>query len=102
VEEHDPAGQEWFEAAERGLDVQFGKPGDETGTRSVFGRLYRTHAELVERRLNEIARAVCDADPGPIGARRGFAAKTTQNGSAGRGAATVRALPRFDLPIPWL
>ncbi len=70
VEEHDPAGQEWFEAAERGLDVQFGKPDDETGTRSVFGRLYRTHAELVERRLTEIARAVCDADPRPIGARR--------------------------------
>jgi hypothetical protein len=70
VDAHDPQAREWFREAARGLDVQFGKPEDEGGTRSVWGRLYATHAELIERRLNGIARGVCDADPRTIGQRR--------------------------------
>ena len=70
VDAHDPRARQWFHEAARGMDVQFGKPDDESGTRSVWGRLFSTHAELIERRLATIARAVCDADPRTVGQRR--------------------------------
>ncbi|HTY28066.1 MAG TPA: DUF222 domain-containing protein, partial [Mycobacterium sp.] len=70
VDAHDPDAREWFRQAARGMDVQFGKPDDAGGTRSVWGRLFATHAELIERRLTAIARAVCDADPRTVGQRR--------------------------------
>ncbi len=70
VEEHDPQAKEWFAAAARGMDVEFGKPEDGSGTRSMWGRLYSTHAELIERRLTAIARAVCAEDPRTVGERR--------------------------------
>lgn len=73
VDAHDPQAREWFRQAARGMDVQFGKPDDDSGTRSMWGRLFATHAELIERRLAAIARGVCDADPRPIGQRRGEA-----------------------------
>ena len=67
---HDPDARRWFEAAEQGMDIQFGKPDDETGTCSVWGRMYLTHAELIQRRLTAMARAVCAADPRTVGQRR--------------------------------
>ena len=70
VEKHDPQAREWFEAAKRGVDVQFGKPDDATGTCSMWGRLLTVHAELAERRLSLIARSVCAADPRTVGQRR--------------------------------
>lgn len=70
VDAHDPQARQWFREAARGMDVQFGKPDDAGGTRSVWGRLFTTHAELIERRLTAIARAVCDADPRTVGQRR--------------------------------
>lgn len=70
VEQHDPQAKEWFQQAERGMDVQFGKPDDDAGTRSMWGRLYSTHAELIERKLTAIARAVCAEDPRTVGQRR--------------------------------
>ena len=70
VDAHDPQARLWFCEAARGMDVQFGKPDDDGGTRSVWGRLFVTHAELIDRRLTAIARAVCDADPRSIGQRR--------------------------------
>lgn len=70
VHAHDPQAREWFRQAARTMDVQFGKPADDTGTRSVWGRLFAVHAELIERRLTAIARAVCDADPRTVGQRR--------------------------------
>ena len=70
VEQHDPQAKEWFHQAERGMDVQFGKPDDDTGTRSMWGRLISTHAELIERKLTAMARAVCAEDPRTAGQRR--------------------------------
>ncbi len=70
VEAHDPQARMWFQQAARGMDVQFGKPDDDRGTRSVWGRLFATHAELIERRLAAMARAVCAADPRTVGQRR--------------------------------
>ncbi len=70
IEAHDPQARQWFQQSARGMDIQFGKPDDDSGTRSVWGRLFATHAELIERRLTAIARAVCDADPRTVGQRR--------------------------------
>ncbi len=42
----DPDAVRRFKTAERGLDVRFGKPDDETGTRSIYGRVKITDAEL--------------------------------------------------------
>lgn len=83
VEAHDPQAGRWFLEAARGMDVQFGKPDDDSGTRSVWGRLFATHAELIERRLTAIARAVCDADPRPIGQRRAEALGAVFAGAEG-------------------
>ena len=81
VEKHDPKAKEWFEAAARGVDVQFGKPDDATGTCSVWGRLLKVHAELAERRLTQIARSVCDADPRTVGQRRSAAVGAVFSGA---------------------
>lgn len=70
VDAHDPQARLWFREAAGGMDVQFGKPDDASGTRSLWGRLFSVHAELVERRLTAIARAVCAADPRTVGQRR--------------------------------
>ncbi|MCB0923363.1 MAG: DUF222 domain-containing protein [Mycobacterium sp.] len=70
VDAHDPAARQWFREASRGMDVQFGKPDDDRGTRSVWGRLLSTHAELIEQRLTAIARGVCAGDPRTVGQRR--------------------------------
>lgn len=83
VSKHDPQAREWFSAAERGMDVQFGKQDDETGTQSMWGRLYSTHAQLIERRLTAMARAVCAADPRSIGQRRAEAMGAVFAGAQG-------------------
>ena len=83
IDAHDPQARQWFQQSARGMDVQFGKPDDDSGTRSVWGRLFATHAELIERRLTAIARAVCDADPRTIGQRRAEAMGAVFAGSDG-------------------
>ena len=70
IANHDPAALVQFEIAARDRNVEFGKPDDETGTASIWGRLYRTDAEVLDRRLDALARSVCDADPRSIGQRR--------------------------------
>ena len=37
IERHDPDAVRRFQSAAKGLDVRFGKPDDETGTRSIGG-----------------------------------------------------------------
>ena len=70
VDKHDPQARQWFTEAARGLNIEFGKPDDTSGTRSMWGRLYSTHAELAERRLTAMARRVCADDPRTTGQRR--------------------------------
>ncbi|KAA0111957.1 HNH endonuclease signature motif containing protein [Mycolicibacterium sp. P1-5] len=96
VDAHDPDARHWFEEAARGMDVEFGKPDDANGTRSMWGRLYSTHAELIERRLTAIARAVCDGDPRTVGQRRAEAM-----GAVFAGADRIACLcGRADCPNP--
>ncbi len=70
INRHDPDAVRRFKTAERGLDVRFGKPDDETGTRSIYGRIKITDAELLERRADALARSVCADDPRTHGERR--------------------------------
>ncbi len=70
INRHDPDAVRRFKTAERGLDVRFGKPDDETGTRSIYGRVKISDAELMDRRADELARSVCPDDPRTHGERR--------------------------------
>jgi len=67
---HDPEAVVRFADASRRRDVQFGKPDDETGTASLWGRLHSPDAAVLDQRLAEMARGVCDADPRLMGQRR--------------------------------
>ena len=67
---HDPAAVRRFHSAARGRDITIGDPEDPTGTTSIWGRLHATDAELLKRRLDALARAVCPADPRTLGERR--------------------------------
>ncbi len=67
---HDPDAVRRFQTAAKGLDVRFGKPDDETGTRSIYGRVKITDAELIDRQAEALARSVCADDPRTHGERR--------------------------------
>ena len=67
---HDPAAVRRFHSAARGRDITIGDPEDPTGTTSIWGRLHATDAELLKRRLDQLAHSVCPADPRTLGERR--------------------------------
>ncbi|AQT78973.1 hypothetical protein B1R94_06370 [Mycolicibacterium litorale] len=52
----------------RGREVVFGDP--ENGCTELMGRLFSTDAEALDRRLDVLARSVCDADPRDVALRR--------------------------------
>lgn len=54
----------------RGRDVSVGSTHAETGTASLWGRLLATDAAVLERRLTEMARCVCEDDPRTMSQRR--------------------------------
>ena len=70
INKYDPDAVRRFQCAAKGLDVRFGKPDDETGTRSIYGRVKITDAELMDRRAEALARSVCPDDPRTHGERR--------------------------------
>jgi hypothetical protein len=70
---HDPAAVRRFHTAAKRCDVQFGDRDDTTGTTSMWGRLTVTDAELVQRRVDQLATTVCPHDPRSLGERRSAA-----------------------------
>ena len=70
VAKHDPDAVRRFKTLEKTLNVQYGKPDDETGTVSVYGRVKLTDAVLSERRVERLATSVCPNDPRTHGERR--------------------------------
>jgi hypothetical protein len=70
VGKHDPDAVRRFQLVEKSLDVQFGKPDDDSGTVSVFGRVKVTDAALQNQRMDRLANAVCPNDPRTHGERR--------------------------------
>jgi hypothetical protein len=80
VERHDAGALRRFRAAARNRDVQFGDRDDVAGTASLWGRLFATDAAVLHRRLDVMARAVCDDDPRTMGQRRADALGTLAAG----------------------
>ncbi len=63
VDKHDPQARQWFTEAARGLNIEFGKPDDTSGTRSMWGHLYSTHAELAGYAFERVRAAVFEFEP---------------------------------------
>ena len=70
VERHDPDAVRTFRMWQRLMTVGFGKRDDETGTRSVYGRLSAVDAEIAERAITALINRVCPNDPRTAGQRR--------------------------------
>ncbi|MGV0642668.1 DUF222 domain-containing protein [Mycolicibacterium sp. XJ2546] len=73
VETHDPDARRRFRDAARKCDVQVGKPDDDTGTASLYGRLSATDAKLLMQCLEQMVAGLCAGDPRSVGQRRAAA-----------------------------
>lgn len=69
VERHDPGALRRSRESRTTPDVEFGSPTDAPGFTSLWARLYKTDAAMIERCLREMAQAVCEADPRSLGER---------------------------------
>ena len=74
IEQYDPEAVLRTESSARTLDFTVGDTDDPAGVTSVWGRLSATDAEMIKRRIAEMAHGVCADDPRTIGARRAAAA----------------------------
>jgi Domain of unknown function (DUF222) len=70
IDRHDPDALRRMRASARSRDLYVGKRDDESDTTAVWGRLYATDAALLDRRLMEMVRGICDDDPRTISQRR--------------------------------
>ena len=70
VDEFDPAALRRSRQTAAKRDVEFGSPSDVAGTTSMWARLYSPDAALIEQRVEQMARSVCDNDPRTIAERR--------------------------------
>lgn len=81
VDRIDPGALHQTRSRARDRDVQFGSQYDAHGSTSVRGRLYATDAALLDRRLMQMARGVCEDDPRTTGQRRADALGALAAGS---------------------
>ncbi|MCV7170662.1 DUF222 domain-containing protein [Mycobacterium manitobense] len=84
IDTHDPGARRRTRTAARTRDLTIGDRNDVTGITSLWGRLFATDAALLDHRLTEMARQVCDQDPRTMGQRRADAL-----GALGAGAHTL-------------
>ena len=70
VDEFDPAALRRSRQTAAKHDVEFRSPSDVAGTTSMWARLYSPDAALIEQRVEQMARSVCDNDPRTIAERR--------------------------------
>jgi hypothetical protein len=70
VERHDPAAVRRSRASARGRDAVITSADSETGTASLWGSLLSTDAVILDRRLAQMAHAMCEDDPRTVGQRR--------------------------------
>ena len=75
VDEYDPAALRRCRESASSPTVQFGSPTDVAGTTSMWARLYAPDAALIEARVEEMARSVCEDDPRTLDERRAAALK---------------------------
>ncbi len=102
VDQVDPGALRRSRKATCDRDVQFGSPSDEAGFTSMWARLYAPDAVVLEQRVEEMARSVCEDDPRTLGERRsealpaiaaGFHELACQCGSTDCAAAARDASP---------
>ena len=82
VDRYDPGALRRARSSVRNRDVTVGDQNPDSGTTAVWGRLYATDAALLERRLAEMARGVCEDDPRTLGERRADALSALAAGAA--------------------
>ena len=70
VDRFDPGALRRIRSQARGRNIEVGSRDDTSGTDAIWGRLYSTDATMLDRRLTQMARAVCDDDPRTIQQRR--------------------------------
>ncbi len=70
VDQVDPAALRRSRATVSQRDVVFGSPSDEAGFTSMWARLYAPDAVVLEHRVEQMARSVCEDDPRTLGERR--------------------------------
>ncbi|WP_163645151.1 DUF222 domain-containing protein [Mycobacterium saskatchewanense] len=70
VSRHDPAAVRRYRAGARGRHVSITPADDASGTAGLWGSLYATDAAVLDRRLTQLARQVCDHDPRTVEQRR--------------------------------
>lgn len=80
VDRHDPGALRRTRVSAQNRDVSIGGQDPEAGTTSLWGRLLATDATILQRRLAEMAREVCDNDPRSMGERRADALGTLAAG----------------------
>ena len=70
VDRYDPAALRRSRATARGREVVVDSRKGRDGTTNFWGQLYSTDAEVLDRRLTQMAHEVCDDDPRTIAQRR--------------------------------
>lgn len=106
LEKYDPAAVRRTRQAARDRDVRFGKPDDETGTASIYGRVLVTDREAYLKRIAQLVAGVCVDDPRTAGQRRSDAMGVMASVGIGWRACapvpTARPPGRIrERPTPW-
>jgi hypothetical protein len=70
VDQVDPGALRRSRKASCDRDVVFGSPSDEAGFTSMWARLYGPDAVVLEQRVEQMVRSVCQDDPRTLGERR--------------------------------
>ena len=73
VDRHDPGALRRSRAGARGRQVVINPADRESGTACLWGSLFAADAAVLERRLTQMAHAVCDDDPRTLAQRRAHA-----------------------------
>ena len=78
---HDPDAARRVHCSARYRDIQFGKPDDAAGVRSVFGAVTIDDGAFLEARLLALVATVCREDPRSNGERRADALRVAVSGA---------------------
>ncbi len=81
VDRYDPAALRRTEYSARGRHVDVNAPADGSGTAGIEGQLFATDAAALDKRLDAMARAVCEADPRTLEERRADALGALAHGA---------------------
>lgn len=70
IARHDPAALRRTRALARSREIVIDTEPHQSGTSALWGRLYSTDARLLDERLDQLARSVCDQDSRTLAQRR--------------------------------